>query len=122
MSREEVEETLSRLKRGDYVTVVWIDASQSRGVSLKRTLLPNYYVETRKRTVGRFVGVQKGGRWRDLHLIIGFEDTDGRWEIVSIPLCLVKQIESAEGKEALKRITGRKRRQRMKDGGVKLLW
>ncbi|MBI2184288.1 MAG: hypothetical protein HYU39_04930 [Thaumarchaeota archaeon] len=115
---EKISDAVAQLNQGDYVTATWIDASQTRPIRLQGKPLPNHTVETRKTTSGRFITLQRGDTWHDPHLVLGIEKTDDQWEIISIPLSLVKQLSSAEAKEPLKG-TPRSAKRRFADGSVK---
>ena len=125
--------TLTKLERGQQIVVIWIDASESRAIPLHTKILHNDAVETRKKTVGIFVRVQKGDAYRSPHLVIGIEKTDNTWHINSIPVCLIKNIEVSNLKTPLStvkeyedrifKIIHRRRKStlRLKCGGIKYL-
>ncbi len=57
------------------------------------SLLPNYYVETRRRTTGSFLCLQKGKFTDEWYLILELDHTeDLGTSIRSIPLCLIYNI------------------------------
>lgn len=94
---------MAGLKAGDYITVWWIDASETRYVRYRRLPLPNSAVETRKRTFGRFLTVQKGYTWKVPHLVLLLEETDELYgQVISIPLPLVMKVEAVQAKTPLK--------------------
>lgn len=110
---------LEKIDRGNFIEVTWIDASQSKAVNTRKLPLPNHNVETQKVTNGIFVCVQRGETWRDDHLILAFEETDGFSEVVSIPIAIVKIIRYAKTKRS-KKTTRSKKEQQFSDGSVKI--
>lgn len=132
-NEDKILQTLAGLQKGQQIIVTWIDASESRAIPLHTNALHNDAVETRKKTVGIFVCVQKGDAYQEPHIIIGVEKTDNTWHINSIPMCLVKNVEisslktplstSKEYKEKVFKIVHRRRKStlRLKCGGIKFL-
>jgi len=143
-------ELVQNLKPGDRIEIHWIDASGTKNVKNIVLPLPPGLVETRRKAIGWFIGLQKGDTWRDIHLIFETDviDPDSptpKHEISSIPFAhkcqhcgemtsmLVKRVlPLQEGKEAKKFKRGqteepknsrryRKSRQRFPDGSVKFL-
>ncbi|MEM2760476.1 MAG: hypothetical protein QXU32_11880 [Nitrososphaerales archaeon] len=124
-------EQLKRIPHGTLVRVMWLDASTVKGARLK-VPLPNYYVETRRTTIGSYIALQSGKSQKAYHLILEMDNTEGSGSMIrSIPACLiykiivtpVKQAESTERMEfASKRHTLSKERAsiRLKDGSVKI--
>jgi len=73
---------IDRLKEGQLIEVVWLDASTSRDV----TRLNKYVIETIKRSIGYFITAKYN------YLVMYFEVTDEKvYEILSIPIpCIIK--------------------------------
>lgn len=111
--------TLQKIHPGDFIETTWIDASQSKGVDIRKPSLPNHSVETRKVTKASYLRIQRGETWRDEHLLLSFEETDGLHEIISIPLTLVKTIRYANEKHSRK-TKKPKEKQRFTDGSTKI--
>lgn len=125
-------EQLRRISYGTLLKIRWLDAATVRSASLNRLPFPNYYVETRRTTVGSYVCLQQGQAQRAWHLILEMDNTEGSGSTIrSIPLCLIYKVEvsrkTAEESGA-RMVKGRRvavGRERglieLRDGSVKLL-
>ncbi len=83
---------LNSIPKNKPIIVEWIDASTSN-IEKKDVPLPNYYVETRRRTVGTFLCLQKSKFNNQLHLILELDYIDDiGFKIISIPICLIYNI------------------------------
>jgi hypothetical protein len=90
---DSVRAKLAKLNRLDQISVAWIDASQSSNVSISGKI-PNHAVETSVISNGRFLGLQEGETFHELHLIILKDSSDRhRGTVQSIPIVLIKQLE-----------------------------
>ncbi len=115
---DSVDTKLKMLKKGDHISVLWIDAAQTSNV-MTRPILGNHQVETRRQTQGTFYGMQAGQAYHDLFLLIArnFID-DERMTVDSIPICLVKEIDVFNKRE-MTTIHRRRTTIRYADGSVK---
>lgn len=115
---------------GTLLKIMWLDACTVRDAALSKLPLPNYYVETRRSTVGSFVTLQKGQSQNAHHLVLEMDRTEGSGSMIrSIPSCLIYHIDVASKRaETVERTVGggqkllvRERFARtLKDGSVKL--
>ncbi len=120
---ESVEQTLKQVKRGDHVTIIWCDASESAGVQM-RAAIHNHNVESVCTAVGIFYGLQRGKSYSDLHVLIVKDYLDQeKMRLQSIPLSLIKSIQIfRSGKDKKKLLMTLHRRKfvlHFKDGSVK---
>jgi hypothetical protein len=116
---DRVQENLDKLKRGDYVAIMWVDASESSDVPIKDEL-PNHSVESISTSIGIFHGVQRGNTYSDLHILVTKDLVDtNRMRIQAIPLCLVKSIEIYGKKRLLMLYKKRRALLHFRDGSVK---
>ncbi|MHB1907744.1 MAG: hypothetical protein ACYCQJ_02590 [Nitrososphaerales archaeon] len=95
-----VQEKINRLKRGDSISVVWIDASQSH--TRIRPSLTNNYVETKCESQGTFLAIQTGNLYLDPFLVLLKNKIDDYVLIESIPLVLVKDIDIFSKKQLMR--------------------
>ena len=86
-----VQDKINKLKKGDNISVVWIDASQSH--TAIRPVLSNHYVETKCESQGTFLSIQTGNLYLDPFLVLLKNKIDDQIVIESIPLVLVKEID-----------------------------
>ncbi len=114
-----VAEKLAKLKQGDNIVVLWVDAAISQNVPVKNKL-SNYHVETTRSSSGVFHGIQVGELHQDQFILIvkGYVD-QARMSVESIPLCLVKEIDLFQKTQLASVIGLRKTRIRYADGSVK---
>ena len=114
---DSVDRKIRLLKKGDHISVLWIDAAQTSNV-MTRPILGNHQVETRRQTQGTFYGIQAGQTYHDLFLLIArnFIDDD-RMTVDSIPLCLIKEIDVFNKREMA--TVNRNRTIRYPDGSIK---
>ena len=90
---ESVDKGLTKLQKGDRISISWIDASQSNNV-MPANIIANKSVETRIVSEGAYHCLQRGNDFNDLHIIIVKGNAEGRrLTVESIPLCLVKEIQ-----------------------------
>lgn len=118
-----VENSLKELKKGDHVSVLWLDASESGDVPLIKAV-HNHSVESIVTSAGMFLGVQKGKAYPDLHFLIVKDYLDSeKMRVQSIPLSLVKSIHVFREKKKLlmRRDESRKMIIHFKDGSVKYI-
>lgn len=128
---EKLIEELRRVPYGTLLKIMWLDASTVRGATIKLPL-PNYYIETKRTTVGSYVSLQRSQSQKVHHLILEMDNTEGSGSMIrSIPLCLIYKIVMPPSKEpeAWERFVNRNKRVRnvgakaairLKDGSVKL--
>ncbi len=96
-----IEDSLKKLKKGDHVTVLWLDASESGDVPLRKAI-HNHSVESIVTSAGMFLCVQKGKTYPDLHFLIVKDYLDSeKMRVQSIPLSLVKSIRIFREKKKL---------------------
>ena len=120
-----MQKTLKELKKGDHVTVVWCDASESTGVPMRGSVR-NHSVESVCTAAGLFYSLQKGRAYSDLHLLIVKDYLDReKMRLQSIPVSLVKSIqifrEGRGKKSALMTIHKSKLVLHFRDGSVKYI-
>ncbi len=116
---EAIADKISKLKKGDNISVLWIDASQCRNVPMKPKL-SNHNVETTCMSSGWFYGIQSGEVHHDQFILIVKGSVDGdRISVESVPLCLVKEIDVFKKTELMSIVNGHKTRIRYSDGSVK---
>ena|SRR5579875_122293 len=90
---DSVDAKIKELRKGDSITIFWIDASQSSNVPIK-AVVSNQNVETTCQSQGLFYGIQAGETYHDKHLLIVKNYLDNeRITIESIPICLIKEID-----------------------------
>jgi len=91
---EIVESDLSQLEPGDFVVVVWLDASRSEHVDINHLPLPNHVIETRRRDPRIFVCVQEGEEFGDPHVVLAADEVDSPSNTVIdvIPVFMVKRL------------------------------
>ena len=84
--------TLNKLPKNKPIIVEWLDASTINNAVIKFPL-PNYYVETLRRTTGTFLCLQKGKHLNRWHLVLELDTTSDLGSCIrSIPLCLVYKV------------------------------
>jgi hypothetical protein len=118
-----VEAVLKTVRRGDNVTVIWCDASESANVPMRKEI-HNHSIESVCTAVGIYYGVKKGKTYSDLHLLIVKDYLDSeKMRVQSIPLSLVKNIQvfKASKKKLLMSFHKRKIVLHFKDGSVKYI-
>lgn len=97
--KDNAKQLLSKLKRGDLIEIIWLDASEQKGAPLDIDLdkvTPTFFA-TYKKNVGWFIGVATEALYKQNFLIFYDELTDEkRGRIVSIPLSSVMNIERFE--------------------------
>lgn len=120
-SQTSVINSLQTIRKGDHVTVIWCDASESGGVPTHGPI-NNHSVESVCSAVGIFLCVQKGRTYMDPHILIVKDYLDSeKMRVQSIPLCLIKSIQSFSEKKKLLMIHKRKQVLHFKDGSVKYI-
>jgi hypothetical protein len=94
-------EQLRNIPHGTFLKIMWLDASTVQGARLNKIPLPNYYVETRRTTVGSCVALQIGQAQKAYHLVLEMDNTEGTGSMIrSIPVCLIYKIIAASAKKA----------------------
>jgi len=88
--RKAVEQEIQELEYLDLIEVKWLDAC--RFMNAKPTKITNQIFATYKKVVGWFFMVKLDKLYREPYLIIITEQTNGRINIVSIPLKVVMKI------------------------------
>lgn len=115
-----VELQLHRLRKGDHISVIWLDASETSNVPLKRSV-HNHSVESVCTSEGSFLRVQRGKAYNDYHILMLKDRLDEqKMRIQSIPLVLIKSISVfRNSKNQLMKVNRRKFTIHFKDGSVK---
>ena len=92
---------LKKLKKGDWVKVVWLDAATISRVPIDVNIneIP---IATVTETVGQFVGILKDEKFHAPHFILVTERSGDTETWTSIPLVLLKKVVRLVEKEALK--------------------
>jgi len=133
MQDNNIVQQLRRIPYGTLLKVMWLDAATVKSTDLSKLPLPNYYVETRRTTVGSYVCLQQGQAQKAWHVVLEMDNTEGSGSTIrSIPLCLIyKIIASAKlAEETFVRVMAGRRlllvnKERstieLKDGSVKML-
>jgi hypothetical protein len=130
-----IQEQIEQFVRGDFIDVLWLDAATVTAARVETLPLPNDYVETRRRSPGLFVCMQKGRTWAVPSLIILRDQTDDyRAEILSVPIPVVMVVRKMadKTKESMQKVdfflhTRRRRNpmgktiKRLHDGAVKVI-
>ncbi|MEM3066883.1 MAG: hypothetical protein QXI81_06090 [Nitrososphaerota archaeon] len=95
------EKELKRLKKGDWVKVVWFDAATISKVptDVNMNEIP---IATITETVGQFMGVLKDEKFHVPHIIIVTERSGDMETWTSIPLVLLRKVVKLVEREALK--------------------
>ncbi len=89
---KDILEILNSIPKNKPIIVEWLDASTSN-IEKRDLPLPNYYVETRRRTTGIFLCLQKSKFNNQLHLILELDYIDDiGFKIISIPISLIYNI------------------------------
>ncbi len=124
-------EELKSIPYGTLLKIMWLDAATVKGAKVSKLPLPNYYVETRRTTVGSYISLQQGQAQKAWHMILEMDNTEGSGSTIrSIPLCLIYKIIAnmkipEETKVSImnkKRLLTRERISiELKDGSVKVL-
>ncbi len=124
---------VAKAQMGDFMEIEWLDAASIRGARIKKPPLPNAYVETRRRTYGVFICLQKGETWCVPALTLLMDQTDDSSVIITIPTPVIMHVklrprtfEAGNEAELAHKISRRfvrheKSRVAYKDGAVKLL-
>lgn len=133
MPTNSILEQLKKVPEGTLLKVLWLDAATVRGAKITKIPLPNYYVETKRTTIGSYICVQVGQYQKSYHIILEMDNTEGTGSMIrSIPVCLiykiivpsVKEAESSEIAIVCKKrqlVEHKKRQIRLEDGSVKFL-
>lgn len=88
--REKVEEELAELEYLDLVEIKFLDACRYMNAKLMK--ISNSVFATYKKVVGWFLSVKLDKLYHEPHLIIITEQTNGRVNIVSIPVKVVMKV------------------------------
>jgi hypothetical protein len=121
---QSVELQLHKILKGDHISVVWIDASESSNVPIKREI-HNHSIESVCTSEGTFLQLQRGKAYSDYHLLMVKDRLDEeKMRIQSIPLVLIKSISifrrrPSSLKRQLIKLRKRKFTLHFKDGSVK---
>ncbi|MCS7135481.1 MAG: hypothetical protein RMJ14_01835 [Nitrososphaerota archaeon] len=97
----ELNKQLKKLRKGDWVKVVWLDAATISKVPVDVNVneIP---IATVTETVGQFVGILKDEKFHAPHLIVVTERSGDTETWTSIPLVLLKKVMRLVEKDALK--------------------
>ncbi|MCL7385265.1 MAG: hypothetical protein LZ158_02735 [Thaumarchaeota archaeon] len=92
---------LKKLKKGDWVKVIWLDAATISKVPIDVNIneIP---IATVTETVGQFIGILKDEKFHAPHFIVVTERSGDTETWTSIPLVLLKKVVRLVEKEALK--------------------
>jgi len=133
MQNNSILEQLKRVPHGTLLKVLWLDAATVKGAKITKVPLPNYYVETKRATIGSYICLQPGQYQKSYHIVLEMDNTEGTGSMIrSIPVCLIYKIIVPSVKEAESTevaIVGKKRQLiehekkqiRLEDGSVKFL-
>ncbi len=131
MKEHSILEQLKGIPYGTLLRIMWLDAATVKSANLLKLPLPNYYVETRRTTVGSYIALQQGQAQKAWHVILEMDNTEGSGSTIrSIPLCLIyKIIANIKIPEETEILSASKKRLLMcerslielKDGSVKML-
>ncbi len=93
MKETSILEELKSIPCGTLLRIMWLDAATVKGAKASKLPLPNYYVETRRTTVGSYIALQQGQAQKAWHIILEMDNTEGSGSTIrSIPLCLIYKI------------------------------
>ncbi|RMF30125.1 MAG: hypothetical protein D6752_04675 [Candidatus Nitrosothermus koennekii] len=93
MRSKNIFKLLKSIPKNKPIIVEWLDASTTNHAKIDKFPLPNYYVETRRRTTGTFLCLQRGKYNNEWHLILELDHTEELGSSIrSIPLCLIYNI------------------------------
>ncbi|MEM1991567.1 MAG: hypothetical protein QXY58_00165 [Nitrososphaerota archaeon] len=97
----ELNKQLKKLKKGDWVKVVWLDAATISKVPIDVNIneIP---IATITETVGQFMGILKDEKFHAPHFIVVTERSGDTETWTSIPLVLLKKVVKLVEKETLK--------------------
>lgn len=94
MNQNIIFDRLRDIEYGSLVRINWLDACTIRNARFSELPLPNYYVETRRTTIGSYITVQKGEHYNAHHLLVEMDSTEGSGsQLRSIPTCLIYKID-----------------------------
>lgn len=91
-AKRRVLQELAQVQRGDFLEVEWLDAATVEDARIDELPLPNNYVETRRRTYGAFVCIQKSATWYVPVLTLLMDQMDHKSIIRTIPMPAVVQV------------------------------
>ena len=111
-----VSEGLEKIKEGDYIRVIWHDASHT---SRDNSISPKFFV-TVKESLGAFGGLKIDPKTETPYIIVITERTDGTVsEYDSIPLGCVEKILPLGAEKAPAKV---EKRMKKEAGSVKTIW
>ncbi len=91
-AKRAVLQELARVEKGDFLEVEWLDAATVKDARIEKLPLPNNYVETRRRTYGVFICVQKSATWYVPVLTLLMDQIDDKSIIRTIPVPVIMQL------------------------------
>lgn len=91
-AKQAVLQELAKVEKGDFLEVEWLDAATVKDARIEKLPLPNNYVETRRRTYGVFICVQKSATWYVPVLTLLMDQIDDKSVIRAIPIPVVMQV------------------------------
>lgn len=88
--REKVEQEIAELEYLDLIEVKWLDASRFRNAKIGK--ITNQVFATYKKVVGWFLAVKLEKLYREPYMVIITERTNGRIDLVNIPLKVIMNV------------------------------
>ncbi len=129
MKENSIREELRSIPCGTLLRIMWLDAATVKSAKVSKLPLPNYYVETRRTTVGSYIALQQGQAQKAWHIILEMDNTEGSGSTIrSIPLCLIYKIiantkipEETNVSIRKKKLMRERNLVELRDGSVKVL-
>jgi hypothetical protein len=92
-SNNNVLEVLRKTPYGVLLRIRWLDAATVKNADISKLPLANYYIETRRTTIGSYASLQQGQAQKSWHVVLEMDNTEGGGSTIrSIPLCLIYKV------------------------------